>query len=103
MLDFHRMAMFLSVFVITAAITMTIANGQEPTISEGERRGLAACLAKCPVGDMKCSNRCISQFQTRGPWSDRARACIRRCGNGHQGSTQQATDSIFGCSLNCVP
>jgi hypothetical protein len=60
------MAMFLSVFVITAAITMTIANGQEPTISESERRGLAACLAKCPVGDMKCSNRCISQFQTRG-------------------------------------
>jgi hypothetical protein len=67
---------------------MTLANSQEPAISEGERRGLAACLAKCPDVDMKCNNRCISQFQTRGAWSDRARACIRSCRNGYRGGTE---------------
>jgi hypothetical protein len=66
MLDFHRMAMILLVLWITAATKTTHANAQEPAISEGERRGLAACLIKCPDGDMKCNNRCISQFQTRG-------------------------------------
>jgi hypothetical protein len=103
MLDFCRKAMFFLVLWITAATAMTLANAQEPAISEGERRGLAACLTKCPDGDMKCNNRCISQFQTRGAWSDRARACIRACRNGHWGGNQQATDGIFGCSVNCVP
>jgi hypothetical protein len=81
---------------------MTPANSQEPAISEGERRGLAACLTKCPDGDMKCNNRCISQFQTRGAWSDRARACIRSCRNGYRGDTEQTADGIFGCSVSCV-
>jgi hypothetical protein len=102
MLDLHKMAMLLLVLWI-AATTITLANAQEPAISEGERRGLAACLIKCPDGDMKCNNRCISRFQTRGAWSDRARACIRGCRNGYLGATQQAADGIFGCSLNCVP
>jgi hypothetical protein len=103
MLDFHRMAMFLLMLCILAATTMTLANAQEPAISEGERRALGACLANCPDGDMKCNNRCISQFQTRGAWSDRARACIRACRNGYRGGTQQAADGIFGCSVSCVP
>lgn len=103
MLDFHRIAMFLSVIWTAAATTMTLANSQEPAISEVERRGLAACLTKCADGDMKCTNRCISQFQTRGAWSDRARTCIRSCRNGYQGVTQQAADGIFGCSVKCVP
>ena len=103
MSDFHKMAMTLLVLWITASTTMTLANAQEPAISEGERRGLAGCLIKCADGDMKCNNRCISRFQTRGAWSDRARACIRSCRNGNQGATQQAADGIFGCSVNCVP
>ena len=103
MLDYQRIAMFLSVLWITAATTMAFANAQEPAISEAERRGLAACLTKCPDGDMKCNNRCISQFQTRGAWSDQARACIRSCRNGYQGGTQQAADGILGCSVKCVP
>jgi coenzyme F420-reducing hydrogenase gamma subunit len=103
MLDFHRKAMFLLMLSISAATTMTLANAQEPAISEGERRGLGACLAKCPDGDMKCDNRCISQFQTRGAWSDHARACIRACRNEYRGGTQQAADGIFGCSVSCVP
>src|SRR3974390_1848231 len=98
-----QMAMTLLVLWITAAATMTLANAQEPAISEGERRGLAACLIKCPDGDMKCNNRCISQFQTRGAWSDRARACVRNCRNRNQGATQQAADGISGCSVTCVP
>jgi hypothetical protein len=93
----------LLVLWIAAATTMTLVNAQEPTISEGKRRGLAACLIKCPDSDMKCNNRCISQFQTRGAWSDRARACIRGCRNGHQGATQLAADGIFGCSVSCLP
>jgi hypothetical protein len=52
---------------------------------------------------MKCNNRCISQFQTRGAWSDHARACIRACRNEYRGGTQQAADGIFGCSVSCVP
>jgi hypothetical protein len=103
MLDFHRMAMFLLVLWISVATTMPPAKAQEPAISEGERRGLAACLTKCPDGEMKCNNRCISQFQTRGAWSDRARACIRSCRNGYRGGTQQAADGIFACSVSCVP
>jgi hypothetical protein len=103
MFDFDRMAMFLLVLWISAATTMTHANAQEPAISEGERHGLAACLTKCPDGDTKCNNRCISQFQTRGPWSDRARACIRGCRNEYRGGTQQAADGIIGCSVSCVP
>jgi len=103
MLDFHRIAMILLVLWITAATKTTHANAQEPAISEGERRGLAACLIKCPDGDMKCNNRCISQFQTRGAWSDRARACIRNCRNRYQGAAQQAANGILECSVNCVP
>jgi hypothetical protein len=103
MSDFHKMAMTLLVLWIAASTTTTLANAQEPAISEGERRGLAGCLIKCVDGDMKCNNRCISQFQTRGAWSDRARACIRSCRNGYRGATQQAADGIFRCSVNCVP
>jgi hypothetical protein len=102
-LGFHRITMILLALWITAATKTTLANAQEPAISEGERRGLAACLIKCPDGDMKCNNRCISQFQTRGPWSDRARACVRNCRNRNQGATQQAADGISGCSVTCVP
>jgi hypothetical protein len=102
MSDFHKTAMTLMGLWI-AALTMTLANAQEPAILEGERRGLSECLIKCADGDMKCNNRCISQFQTRGAWSDRARACIRSCRNGYQGPTQQAADRIFGCTVTCVP
>jgi len=103
MLPFEQIAMILLVLWITAVTTMTLANAQEPAISEGERRGLAACLIKCPDGDMKCNNRCISQFQTRGAWSDRARACMRDCWKGYRGAARQAADEIFGCSVKCVP
>ena len=103
MSDFHKMATTLLVLWIAASTMTTFANAQEPAISEGERRGLAGCLIKCADGDVKCNNRCISRFQTRGAWSDRARACIRSCRNGYQGATQQAADGIFGCSVNCVP
>ena len=102
MLKLLQMVMILLVLWI-AATTMTLANAQEPGISEAERRGLAACLIKCPDGDMKCNNRCISQFQTRGAWGDRARACIRDCRNRSQGATRQAANGIFGCSVKCVP
>ena len=102
-LDFHRITMILLALWITASTKTTLANAQEPAISEVERRGLAACLIKCPDGDMKCNNRCISQFQTRGAWSDRARACIRNCRDGHHGATPQAAEGIFDCSVNCVP
>jgi hypothetical protein len=101
MSGFHRMAMTL--LVLWIAVATTPANAQEPAISEGERHGLAACLTKCPDGDMKCNNRCISQFQTKGPWSDRARACIRGCRNGYQAGAQQTAEGIFGCTMNCVP
>jgi hypothetical protein len=75
MFDLHKMAVLLLVLCNTAATMVTLSNAQEPAISERERRGLAECLTKCPDGDMKCNNRCISQFQTRGAWSDRAFAC----------------------------
>ena len=103
MSDAHKVAVLLLVLCNTVAATITLAKAQEPAISERERRGLAACLTKCPDGDMKCNNRCISQFQTRGAWSDRARACIRSCRNGHQGATRQAAEEISACSVNCVP
>jgi hypothetical protein len=103
MSNFHKMAMLSLVLCLTATTTVTFSKAQEPEISEGERRGLAACLTKCPDGDMKCNNRCISQFQTRGAWSDRARACIRACRNGNQGASRQAVDGIFDCSVTCVP
>src|SRR6516162_10058831 len=86
----------LQIAIILLVLSMTLANAQEPAISQGERRGLAACLTKCPDGDMKCNNRCISQFQTRGAWGDRARACIRDCRNRSQGATRQAANGIFG-------
>ena len=103
MLGFQKMARILLALWITAATTMTLANAQEPAISERERRGLATCLTKCPDGDMKCNNLCMSKFQTRGAWSDRARSCIRACRNGYHGAIQEATDRIFECSMNCVP
>ena len=103
MLDFKKVAMILLVLWIAAAAWVTRANAQEPALSEGERRGLATCLTKCPDGDMKCNNRCISQFQTRGAWSDRARACMRSCRNRYQGAAQQAAGGILECSVSCVP
>jgi hypothetical protein len=103
MVDFHKVARILSVLWIAAATTMMCANAQEPLMSESERRGLAGCLIKCPDRDVKCYNLCLSKFQTRGPWSDRARACMRACRNGSQGATKDAADGIFACSVNCVP
>ena len=49
--DFHKMAPVLSVLWIAAATNVTLATAQEATFSEGERFGLAACLARCPDGD----------------------------------------------------
>jgi hypothetical protein len=106
MLDFHKMAAILSVLWITAATTMTLASAQEAALSEGERRGLGACLVKCPDGDKACNNRCISQSQTKGAWSDGARACIRGCRNGYQLSqvaAQQAANGIVSCIAGCLP
>ena len=53
MLDLHKMAVLLWVLCNTAATTVTLSNAQEPAISERKRRGLAACLTKCPDGDIK--------------------------------------------------
>jgi hypothetical protein len=64
LLDFHKMAVTLSVLWITAATTVMLAAAQEAALSEGERHGLAACLVKCP--DKACVNRCMSKSQTRG-------------------------------------
>jgi len=105
MLDFHKMAVTLSVLSIAAATSAPLASAQEAAPSEAERHGLAACLVKCPDGDKACNNRCISQFQTRGAWSDGARACIRSCRNGYQLSqvgAQKAANEIFACITGCL-
>jgi hypothetical protein len=96
-MDRHQLAMILSVLCITATTT-TLANAQEATFSESERRGLAACLSKCPDGDKACNNRCISQAQTKGRmWADDVRACIRACRTG----TRPPVDKILGCITDC--
>jgi hypothetical protein len=107
MLDFHKMAVTLSVLWITTAPTMTLASAQEAALSEGERRGLAACLVKCPDGDKACVNRCMSKSQTRGVvWSDATRACIRACRTGYQlsqvAAQQAANELIFDCVASCL-
>jgi hypothetical protein len=103
MLDYHKMAVILS--VIIAATTMKLVSAQEAAFSEGERRGLAGCLVKCPDGDKGCNNRCISQAQTKGRvWSDDVRACIRGCRNGYQlsqAAAQKAANGILGCIAGC--
>jgi hypothetical protein len=66
LLDFHKMAVTLSVLWITAATIVMLAAAQEAALSEGERHGLAACLVKCPDGDKACVNRSMSKSQTRG-------------------------------------
>jgi hypothetical protein len=105
MLDVHKMAVILSVLWITAATTMTLASAQEAGFSEGELRGLTACLVKCPDGDMACNNRCISQAQTKGRvWSNDVRACIRGCRNGYQLSQvgpPMVADRVIGCIAGC--
>jgi hypothetical protein len=62
-------------------------------------------LVKCPDGDKACTNRCISQSQTKGRvWYDELRACIRGCRNGYQLSqvaAQKAANEIFGCIAGC--
>jgi hypothetical protein len=96
-MDRRKLAMILSVLYITATTT-TLANAQEATFSESERRGLATCLSKCPDGDKACNNRCISQSQTKGRmWADDVRACIRACRAG----TRPPVDQIFGCITDC--
>ena len=107
MLDFHKMAVTLSVLWITAATTMTLATAQDAALSEAERRGLVACLVKCPDGDKACVNRCMSKSQTGGVvWSDATRACIRACRTGYQLSQvapqQAGTELIFGCVAGCL-
>ena len=107
MLDFHEMAVTLSVLWITTAPTMTLASAQEAGLSEEERLGLAACLVKCPDGDKACVNRCMSKSQTGGVvWSDATRACIRACRTGFQPSqvaAQQAANALlFGCVASCL-
>src|SRR3954451_1659458 len=103
--DFHKMALVLSALCIAASTTMMVAKAQEATFSEVERLGLEACMVKCPDGDKACNNRCISKSQTRGVWSDAARACIRACRTGYQlsqGAGQKAADAIFGCIAGCL-
>src|SRR5713101_8302527 len=107
MLDFHKMAVTLSVLWITTASTMTLASAQEAALSEGERLGLAACLVKCPDGDKACVNRCMSKSQTRGGvWSDATRTCIRACRTGYQlshvAAQEAANELIFGCVAGCL-
>ncbi len=107
MLDFHKMAVTLSVLWITTASTMTLASAQEAALSEGERLGLAACLVKCPDGDKACVNRCMSKSQTRGVvWSDATRTCIRACRTGYQlshvAAQEAANELIFGCVASCL-
>jgi hypothetical protein len=92
MLNCRKIAAILSVLWIEAA-----ARAQDATFSEGERRGLAACLVKCPAGDKFCSNRCISQAQTKGRvWSDDVRACIRDCR-----AAQVPAAGVFDCVTGC--
>jgi hypothetical protein len=103
MLDVHKMLVALSMLSIMA--TTTLASAQEAALSEAERHGLAACMVKCPDGDKACNNRCISKSQTRGAWSDAARACIRACRTEYQlsqGAGQKAANEIFGCIAGCL-
>jgi hypothetical protein len=106
MLDVRKIAVILSVLSIAAPTTTTFARAQEAALSEGERHGLAACLAKCPDGNKACNNLCISKSQTRGVvWSDGARACIRDCRNGYQLSqvaAPKAANEILGCVAGCL-
>jgi hypothetical protein len=96
-MDRHKWAVILSALYITATTT-PLANAQETTFSEGERRGLATCLSKCPDSDKACNNRCISLAQTKGRvWGDDVRACIRDCRAG----THVPTDKILGCITGC--
>ena len=96
-MDRRKLAMILSVLYITATTT-TLANAQEATFSEGERRGLATCLSKCPDSDKACNNRCISLSQTKGRvWGDDVRSCIRACRAG----PRMPIDKIFGCITDC--
>jgi hypothetical protein len=103
----HKMAITSPVLWIMAATTMPLATAQEAALSEGERHGLAACLVKCPDGDMACVNRCMSKAQTKGVvWSDATRACIRACRTGHQlsqvAAQNTANELIFGCVASCL-
>lgn len=105
MLDSRKMAVTLSALLITATTMTRLASAQEAALSDGERHGLAACLVKCPDGDKACNNRCISKAQTRGVWSDGARACIRGCRTAYQFSqvaAQQATNEVFVCVAGCL-
>src|SRR5258705_13577370 len=106
MLQFRKMAVLPALWIM-AATTMPLASAQDAALSEGERHGLVACLAKCPDGDKACVNRCMSKSQTRGVvWSDATRGCIRRCRNGYQLSQvpaqQAANEVIFGCVADCL-
>jgi hypothetical protein len=105
MLNFHKMALALPVLWIAVTATTTFATAQEAVFSDAERLGLGTCLAKCRDGDKACSNRCISQSQTRGRvWADDVRACIRDCRNGHPlsgMSAKSATDEMLGCVSGC--
>jgi hypothetical protein len=105
MRDFHKMALVLLAFWMTAATSMTLATAQEATFSDAERLGLGVCLAKCPNGDKACNNRCISQSQTRGrAWPDDVRVCIRDCRNKSPvagGSPKTAADGILSCISGC--
>jgi hypothetical protein len=105
-MDFHKMAVTLSVLWITAT-AMTLATAQDAALSEGERQGFATCLVKCPDGDKACINRCMSKSQTTGiAWSDATRACIRACRTGYQlsqvAAQQAANELIFGCVVGCL-
>jgi hypothetical protein len=106
-MDFHKMAVILSVLGITSATTMTRTSAQDAALSERERHGFVACLTKCPDGDKACVNRCMSKSQTKGVvWSDATRACVRGCRTGYQFSQvadQRATDElVFGCVAGCL-
>src|SRR6476620_2954897 len=104
MLDVRKIAVILSVLSIAAPTMTTFARAQEAALSEGERHGLAACLAKCPDGNRACSNLCISKSQTK-VWSDGARACIRGCRNGYQLSqvaAPKAANEILSCVAGCL-
>jgi hypothetical protein len=99
MVDLHKITVTtLSGLWIMAATPMPLAIAQDAALSEGERHGLAACLAKCPGGDKACVNRCISKSQIKGvAWSDATRVCIRAC------RIQNATNEvIFGCVSGCL-
>jgi hypothetical protein len=99
MADLHKVAVTtLSVLWIMAATTLPLAIAQEAALSEGERRGLAACLVKCPDGDKACINRCMSKSQIKGVvWSDATRACIRACR-----IQNAANEVILGCVSGCL-